>query len=60
MKLEAPPSYLDTLNFYIFRTGSDAIRFSGTISGDGFEKLGFMVPFNGGPVYRGVRHVDLS
>ena len=60
MKYVAPPSYLDVLQFYICLSTNDATRFVGTISGDGFEKLGFVVPFNGGPIFTGVKHLDLS
>lgn len=60
MKYIAPPSYLDTFQFYIARSDNDAVRFSGTISGGAFEKLGFNVPFTGGPIFTSVRHADLS
>jgi hypothetical protein len=60
MKYVQPPSFLDVFQFYISLSTNDATRFSGTISGDGFEKLGFKVPFTGGTVFAGVKHLDLS
>ena len=36
-----PASYLDVMQFYICRTNDANIRFTGTIDGFGFEKLGY-------------------
>lgn len=62
MKYVAPPSYLDVFQFYISLKTSDATRFTGTISGAAFDKLGYTVPVaNGfGAQFTGVRHADLS
>jgi hypothetical protein len=60
----APASYLYVMQFYICLTTSDAVRFVGTISGDGFDKLGYVLPAsNAGLANRyfiGSRHADLS
>lgn len=60
MKYVAPPTYLDVFQFYICLSTADATRFSGTISGGAFDKLGYDVPFTGGTVFAGKRHMDLS
>ena len=64
MKYIPPVSYLDIMQFYICRTTNDAVRFVGYIYGDGFEKLGFKVPFandyNSDRRFVGSRHADLS
>ena len=58
------PSFLAVLVFYISSVSSDSIRFSGTIDGFGFEKLGFNIPASNlstsNRYFIGTRHADLS
>ena len=57
------PDFLDTFAFDI-RLSTDATKkFVGTLSNDGWDKLGFNVPYTnsqGVPICTGTRHADLS
>lgn len=59
----AEPDYLDTFAFDIRSSANAAVKFVGTLTGAGWEKLGFALPANnsvGSTTFYGTRHADLS
>ena len=59
-----PTSYLHIFTFYIRKIAVNETRFIGTITGDGFDKLGFNLPTSddgsANRLFKGKRHADLS